>query len=84
MPITPDSQPEQDEFFLISLNDGPSVNLSPTNGQSTITILNDDCETLPDPFGGQVTLSGTSNGSVATYMCDLELIGGECNKSVSD
>ena len=77
VPISPDSQHEEDEYFLISLNENPLVNLSPSNNQTNVTILNDDCETLSSPFGGQVIMNGTAAGSIATYICDpdSELIG---------
>ena len=77
VPITSDSQQESDEYFRKSLNENPLVNLSPFNNQTNITILNDDCEALSSPFGGQVILNGTAAGSIATYVCDpdSELIG---------
>ena len=77
VPIISDDRREPDELFLASLIEDPLFNLSPTNSQTTITILNDDCETLPNPFNGQVTLSGTAAGSVAMYTCEfsLELVG---------
>ena len=38
-----------------------------------------DCGNLDDPFNGQVTLTGTSFGSTATYECDsgFTLVGNE-------
>ena len=76
VPIPPDSKHE-DEYFLISLNENPFVNLSPSNNQTNVTMSNDDCETLSSPFGGQVIMKGTAAGSIATYICDpnSELIG---------
>ena len=34
------------------------------------TVEGGDCNTLPNPVGGTVTLSGTSVGSRADYTCD--------------
>ena len=75
--IIPDSRIEPDEIFLIYLNSNSPVNINPFNSVITIVILNDDCESLPNPFNGQVTLSGTAAGSIATYTCELGLIGGD-------
>ena len=74
VPITPDDRRETDEYFLIFFNQNPEINFNPMANLTNITILNDDCETLSDPPYGQVILSGTTNGSMAMYVCDSRFV----------
>ncbi len=44
VPITSDQSVESDETFHLTINSNRQYQLSPTNGQVVVTIINDDGE----------------------------------------
>ena len=74
LPLIADDIREPDEYFFIAFIDNFLVNFNPLRNVTRITIVNDDCEVLPNPSNGLVILSGTTNGSMAMYECDTNFI----------